>query len=95
MKSGKKKEKTSNMDFTVEDFKAFEKARRNLDWDEFTQISAREFMCCFIRNGYPNTNSEDYIAERSVRWAKALTDKLRKEFEKDETDRSGLSGVAD
>jgi len=66
------------MDFTIEDLKAFEKARRNLDWDEFTQVSAREFMCCFIRNGYPNTNSEDFIAERSVRWAKALTKALKK-----------------
>ena len=68
---------------TLEDLKALAKAQRNWDWDDFTKVTAREFMCQFIRNGYPNTNSEAYIAERSVRWAKALTAELRKEEEKE------------
>ena len=63
---------------TLEDLKAFEKARRGWDWDDFTKVSAREFMCRFIRNGYPNAYSEQQIAERSVRWAKALTEELKK-----------------
>lgn len=50
----------------------------NYDWNEFTRITAREFMCQFIRNGYPNSNSELLIAERSVRWAEALTEQLKK-----------------
>ena len=63
---------------TLEDLKALEKASRGWDWDDFTKISAREFMCRFIRNGYPNAYSEQQIAERSVRWAKALTEELKK-----------------
>lgn len=63
---------------TLEDLKALEKARRGWDWDDFTKNSAREFMCMFIRNGYPNAYSEQLIAERSVRWAKALTEELKK-----------------
>lgn len=65
-------------DMTLEDLKALEKASRGWDWDDFTKISAREFMCRFIRNGYPNAYSEQQIAERSVRWAKALTEELKK-----------------
>ena len=72
-------------DMTLEDMKALAKAQRNWDWDDFTKVTAREFMCQFIRNGYPNTNSEAYISERSVRWAKALTDELKKLY-KDESE---------
>lgn len=69
---------------TLEDLKALEKASRGWDWDDFTKISAREFMCRFIRNGYPNAYSEQQIAERSVRWAKALTEELKKMEENNE-----------
>ena len=69
---------------TFEDLKAFEKVRRGWDWDDFTKISAREFMCRFIRNGYPHAYSEQQIAERSVRWAKALTEELKKLEESNE-----------
>lgn len=70
---------------TLEDLKALEKASRGWDWDDFTKISAREFMCRFIRNGYPNAYSEQQIAERSVRWAKALTEELKKLEQENET----------
>ena len=64
---------------TLEDLKAFEKARRGWDWDDFTKISAREFMSQFIRGGnYRTYESETHVAERSVRWAKALTEELKK-----------------
>lgn len=64
---------------TLEDLKAFEKARRGWDWDDFTKNSAREFMSQFIRGGnYRTYESEQHVAERSVRWAKALTEELKK-----------------
>ena len=69
---------------TLEDLKALAKAQRLWDWNDFTKESARAFMCQFIRNGYPNENSEEYIAKRSVRWAKALTEELKKLEEENE-----------
>ena len=55
-----------------------------MDWNEFTRISAREFMCQTIRKGdYWNEHSEANVAERSVRWAVALTEELKK-LEKEE-----------
>lgn len=73
----------NNNIMTLDTAKALMKAQRGWDWDDFTKVTAREFMCSFIRNGYPGTNSEDYIAERSVRWAMALTNELKKKLEPD------------
>jgi hypothetical protein len=71
----------SSMNLTIEDLKELQKAQRDWDWYDFTKVTAREFMCQFIRNGYPNAYSEAEIAERSVRWVKALTEALRKDEE--------------
>ena len=70
-------------EMTLETAKAIMKAQDDWGWEKFTATAAKDLLVAFIRGGYPHSGAEKQMAERAVRWAKALTEELRK----DETDR--------